>query len=135
MPGREPKPSSWFERSYPSGILSAFDRVQARDPQLRVFANEAYGDWLLLRRPELQGRLAFDIRFELIPRRRILQLVDVRRQVEGWRKVVAPYGLFVLKVGPDNLFAKGLLREKGARRLYRDRGLIVISRPVARYDG
>jgi hypothetical protein len=71
----------------------------------------------------------------LIPRRRILQLVDVRRQVEGWRKVVAPYGLFVLKVGPDSKFAKGLLREKGARRLYRGHGLIVISRPVARFDG
>jgi len=100
-----------------------------------VFSNEQYSNWLLLRRPELRGRIAFDIRFELIPRRRILQLVDVRRQVEGWRKVVAPYGLFVLKVGPDNLFAKGLLRENGARRLYRGHGLIVISRPVARYDG
>jgi hypothetical protein len=71
----------------------------------------------------------------LIPTKRIRQLIDVRRQVEGWRKVVAPYGLFVLKAGPDNLLAKGLLREEGARRLYRGHGLIVISRPVARYDG
>jgi hypothetical protein len=129
------KPSSWFERSYPPAALAAVGRAELAQPNVRVFSNEQYSNWLLLRRPELRGRIAFDIRFELIPRRRILQLVDVRRQVEGWRKVVAPYGLFVLKVGPDNLFAKGLLREKGARRLYRGHGLIVISRPVARYDG
>ena len=129
------KPSSWFERSYPPAALAAVGRAELAQPNVHVFSNEQYSNWLLLRRPELRGRIAFDIRFELIPRRRILQLVDVRRQVEGWRKVVAPYGLFVLKVGPDNLFAKGLLREKGARRLYRGHGLIVISRPVARYDG
>ena len=58
------KPESWFERSYPTGILTAFDRAQARNPQMRVYANETYGNWLLLRRPSLRGRLAFDIRVE-----------------------------------------------------------------------
>ena len=58
-----------------------------------------------------------------------------RRQVEGWPKVVAPYGLFVLSQDADRLFAKGLLREEGARRLYRGHGVMVISRPVTRYDG
>jgi hypothetical protein len=129
------KPSSWFERSYPPAALEAVERAEQAQPGVRVFSNEQYSDWLLLQRPELRGRIAFDIRFELIPRRRILQLVDVRRQVEGWRKVIAPYGLFVLKVGPDSRFASGLLREQGARRLYRGHGVIVISRNVARYDG
>jgi hypothetical protein len=128
------KPSSWLERSYPEAGLAAVTRAEQTQPGVRVFANEAYGDWLLLKNPELRGRLAYDIRFELIPKKRILQLIDVRRQVEGWRKVVAPYGLFVLKQGPDSLLAKGLLRDRRAHSVYRGHGLIVISRPVSGSD-
>jgi hypothetical protein len=123
------KPSSWFERSYPSGILSAFDRVQARDPQLRVFANETYGDWMLLRRPELRGRLAFDIRFELMSKKELQRLLGIRWRSDGWQQRVAPYNLFVLKKGPESRLASGLLRQPGARVEYRGQGAIVIFRP------
>ncbi len=126
------KPSTWFERNYPTGIVAAFDRVQARDPQMRVFANEMYGDWLLLRRPELRGRLAFDIRFELLSKKELRRLLDVRRRVAGWQGVVAPYSLFVLKKGPESPLAAALLRQPGARVEYRGHGAIVISRPADR---
>jgi hypothetical protein len=124
------KPTTWFERSYPSEALAAVQKAEYNQPRVRVFANEQYSNWLLLRRPELRGRIAFDIRFEIIPKRRIMQLVDVRRQVEGWQKVVASYGLFVLSTDADRLLAKGLRREAGARQLYHGHGVIVISRPV-----
>jgi hypothetical protein len=126
------KPSSWFERSYPAGILAAYDRVQTRDPQMRVFANEAYGDWLLLRRPELRGRLAFDIRFELLTKQELRRLIDVTSRIEGWQRVVAPYSLFVLSKEPDAKLVAGLLRQRGARLEYRGHGAIVISRPAER---
>lgn len=126
------KPSSWFEESYPRQILAAVERTAAADPSMRVWANEAYADWLLLRRPELQGRIAFDARFELASRTQIERLVDVRRTVEGWRRVVAPYGLFVLQKTDERLFARALLREPGARVEYRGHDAIVISRPLKR---
>jgi hypothetical protein len=122
------RPASWFERDYPDAILAAVQRAETANPDVRVFANEQYGDWLLLRRPELRGRLAFDIRFELFSRKQIEGLVALRRQVEGSRRIVAPYGLFVLKKGPDTLLANGLLREAGTRQLYRGAGAIVIFR-------
>jgi hypothetical protein len=128
------RPSSWLERDYPKQALDVVQRVGVAQPGVRVFANEQYSNWLLLKVPQLRGRLAFDIRFELVSKQQLKQLVDVRRQVEGWRKIVAPYGLFVLKQGPDSLLATGLLRDEGARRLYRGHGLIVISRPVRRSD-
>jgi hypothetical protein len=124
------KPSTWFERNYPSGILAAFDRAQARDPQLRVFANESYGDWLLLRRPAVRGRLAWDIRFELLSTSELQRLLKIRRRTDGWQRLVAPYGLFVLKKGPETKLASALLRRPGARVEYRGQGAIVISRPV-----
>jgi hypothetical protein len=126
------KPTSWFERSYPTGILTAFDRVQTRNPQMRVYSDETYGNWLLLRRPNLRGRLAFDIRFELLTKKQIKRMVDVRRQVDGWQRVVAPYSLFVLRKDWDGRLAAGLLRQPGARVEYRGHNAVVISRPVHR---
>jgi hypothetical protein len=104
---------------------------------VRVFASTQYSDWLLLRLPELRGRVAYDARFELIPTYRLRQLVDLRRQVVGWQDVVAPFGLFVLKDGPDdegNLI-RGLQRQEHARVLYRGNGAVVLSRPVERGPG
>jgi hypothetical protein len=121
------KPSSWFERSYPGGILAAVDRAEARDPSVRVFAHEAYGDWLLLRRPELGGRLAFDIRFELLAKQELQRLQHIRLLVEGWRRAVAPYGLFVLKKGSDSKLAKALLSKPGSRLEYRGHDAIVVA--------
>ncbi len=124
------KPSSWFTRGYPAGALTAVNRIAAQEPGVRVFANEQYGDWLLLNQPELRGRLAFDIRFELLSKKQLQTLVNARRRVEGWRQTLAPFGLFVLKKGPDTRLAAALLREPGAKLRYRGSGTIVIWRPV-----
>jgi hypothetical protein len=122
------KPASWFESGYPTGILTAYDGAHARDPNVRVFADEMYGDWLLLRRPEMRGHLAFDIRFELTTKQQLQQLLDVKRRVEGWQRVLAPYGLFVLKKGPDTKLANSLKRLPGMRVVFRGHDAIVISR-------
>jgi hypothetical protein len=121
---------SWLARYYPAQALAAVQQAERAAPGAQVFANEQYSDWLLLKRPELRGRIAFDIRFELVSKQQLLQLVNARRQVEGWQATVAPYGIFVLKKGPDDLLANGLVRQHGARQLYRGHGLVVISRPV-----
>jgi hypothetical protein len=85
---------------------------------------------MLLRRPDLRGRLAFDIRFELVSKKELQRVLKVRWRVEGWQRVVAPYSLFVLKNGPDSKLAASLLRQPGARVEYRGQGAIVISRPA-----
>jgi hypothetical protein len=130
LAGVAAKPSSWFERDYPSAALAAVTRAEATDPQVKVFADEQYSDWLLLRRPELRGRIAYDVRFELLSKSQLQGLVDIRRRVEGWQKAVAPYGLFVLKKSAEGSLAKDILREPGARLLYRGHSMIVISRPA-----
>ena len=131
------KPASWFERRYPEGALAAVQRAETAQPHVQVFASTQYSDWLLLRAPELRGRIAYDARFELLPTYRLRQLVDIRRQVEGWRNVIAPFGLFVLKDGTNDegSLIKGLLRQEHARVLYRGNGVVVLSRPVKRDVG
>jgi hypothetical protein len=128
------KPASWFEQRYPDGALAAVQRAEATQPRVQIFASTQYSDWLLLRLPDLRGRIAYDARFELLSTYRLRQLVDVRRQVEGWQNVIAPFGLFVLKDGADDegSLIKGLLRQEHARVLYRGNGAVVLSRPVKR---
>jgi hypothetical protein len=130
LAGVAAKPSSWFERDYPPGILAAVDRAEAANPQVRVFSDEQYSDWLLLRRPELRGRVAYDARFELLTKKQLQNIVDIRRRVEGWRAAVAPYGLFVLKKDAEGGMATSLLHQHGTRLLYRGQGVMVISKSV-----
>ena len=40
-------------------------RAETRDPGTRVWATDGTADWLLWRIPDLRGRIAFDVRFEL----------------------------------------------------------------------
>jgi hypothetical protein len=124
------KPATWFDRDYPTGVLTAFDRVQARDAGMKVFADEKYGDWLLVRRPALRGRLAYDIRFELGSKGELRRLLNVKQRVEGWQRTLAPYSLFVLSSDSEGKLAAALLLQPGARREFRGNGAIVISRPA-----
>jgi hypothetical protein len=132
LAGVAAKPASWFERDYPPAVLRAVARAEKTDPQVRLFTDEQYSDWLLLRRPELRGRIAYDVRFELLTKGQLQNLVDIRRRVEGWQKALAPYGLFVLKKDAEGALARALLRQPGAQLLYRGHGVIVVSRRVER---
>ena len=60
------------------------------------------------------------------------RMVDVRRQVAGWQRVVAPYSLFVLKRDLDGQLATALLKQPGARLEYRAHNAVVIWRPANR---
>ena len=40
-------------------------RTATRDPNVRLWATDGTADWLLWRIPDLRGRLAYDVRFEL----------------------------------------------------------------------
>ena len=41
-------------------------RAAARDPSLKVVSDAGYADWLVWKHPSLRGRIAFDVRFELL---------------------------------------------------------------------
>jgi hypothetical protein len=55
---------------------AASDRVEqlARNPSVRVFADDTYADWLLWAKPSLRGRIAYDARFELLTQEEVASL-------------------------------------------------------------
>jgi hypothetical protein len=94
----------------------------AAGPHGRVFSDDSHADWLLWERPELEGRVAYDVRFELFTRRQ-LQRLQAFRLPFGTRSPARGYRVFTFN------------RARDARRLggpkevvYRDSSFVVVAR-------
>ncbi len=58
-----------LESSWPTRAGDAIASAAARDPGLKVLSDAGYADWLVWHHPALRGRVAFDVRFELLDAR------------------------------------------------------------------
>ena len=118
---------SWFEDYWPNGPADAV-RANLR-PGDRVFAPDRFSDWLLWRLPELRGRVAYDVRFELYDRPFFDRLAAYNNE-EGrdWKSFADGYRI-VLVDETIRSHTKELLAEPGARAVYRGKELTVIARP------
>jgi hypothetical protein len=120
-------PSSWFERNFPRKAGDAVAAAAAADPTMKVFANERYADWLLLEHPRLSGRIAYDIRFELLTQRQLEGVYDfVYQRGTHWRRAAAGYGLLVLDSAHERDVIDSYERHSGARPVYRDEHVVVL---------
>jgi hypothetical protein len=121
-------PRSWFERGYTAKGGSALASAAAADPRALVFANERYADWLLFEHPELDSRIAYDVRFELLTQHQLRRVAGFRlEQGPDWLAVAGAYRLFVLDPVSDK-GAISILRSRGARVLFADKDLVVLER-------
>jgi hypothetical protein len=79
----------------------------------RIFAEDASADWLLWKLPSLRGRVAYDVRFELLTSSQISRLVAWDRLGPGWQRAVAGYRFVVA----DPKHVDALVARGGWRRL------------------
>jgi hypothetical protein len=130
------RPQSKFELSYQrTAVLDAVRSTTRANPAVRVLTDVRFADWLLWRDPSLRGRLANDIRFELLTRHQIDRLTHVFAVLGvDWKRGARGYRLIVLdrRVTPDA--AKGFQTEPGSRVLYNDGTRMVILRSVREAD-
>jgi hypothetical protein len=124
------RPSSSYEARYPPAAADAVARAAARDPEVAIYANEGYANWLLWREPQLRGRVAYDVRFELLTAERLTALFEFRNRIgDDWRRAADGFGIVVLDVGSEHLVERELLADEGTRRIYRDARVSVLVRP------
>ncbi|MGH3022173.1 MAG: GtrA family protein [Gaiellaceae bacterium] len=123
-------PSQAYESRWSEPALRAVAQVTDADPSARVYASERYADWLLWRKPELAGRVAYDVRFELYDDQQLEAIFNFRNRIgDDWRAAAAGYEVVVLdRVATPELEAP-LLDAPGARRLYADELVSVLYRP------
>ena len=98
-------------------------RQATRDPSVRLWATDGTADWLLWRIPDLRGRIAYDVRFELYDQRTLDRIVQYGDRTGNWRRIVDGYGVVVVD---ERGHLDALRREPGARVVYRDHDIAVV---------
>ena len=90
------RPDSWYDHLWPDRAAAAV-AAAARAPSTRVFASDGDADWLLWREPQLRGRIAFDIRFELNSAAQIRSLHRYFNRIgPHWQAAARGYKVIVL---------------------------------------
>lgn len=115
-------------RSYPQAVIETVRTQITSNPRLTVYADEKYADWLLWKLPAIEGRVAYDARFELLTPVQLKKIVTLRQQsAVDWQQAADGYRLLVLDTRSQPA-VRALSREAGAKVLYNANGVAVILR-------
>jgi hypothetical protein len=118
------RPASWYVSDWPEQRVEAV-RAATRDPAVRVWATDGTADWLLWRIPDLRGRLAYDVRFELYDRAALDRIVRYGRRQGDWRAAVDGYRVVVVD---HRAQLEALRAEPGAHVVHTDSEVAVVER-------
>jgi hypothetical protein len=119
------RPGSWLTSGWPDAPVEAV-RAATRDPAVRLYATDGTADWLLWRIPDLRGRLAYDVRFELYDEATLERIVRYdERRGPGWKTILDGYGIVIVD---DRGHLRALQGEPSARIAYRDDDVAVVTR-------
>ena len=120
---------TWFEEYWPPEAVEAV-RTEL-EPDDRLFAPDRFSDWMLFKIPELRGRIAYDVRFELYDDPFYNALQDYNFETgTNWKSFAHGYRL-VLVDETTKSHTADLLAEPGARVTYRDDEITLVVRPRA----
>jgi hypothetical protein len=119
------RPASWFAREWPEEQVAAV-RAATRSPDVRLYATDGTADWLLWRIPDLRGRIAYDVRFELYDRPALDAIARYGRRAQGWERIVDGYRVVLVD---ERAHLVGLER-RGAKALYGDDSIVVLTLPT-----
>ena len=127
-----PRGDGWYAKLWPH---HAAQLVAANARQLpattAIYPGDTHGDWLLWMEPSLRGRIAFDVRFELLNGREINAIRHFKSMKPDWLVALAGDRIVVLDTANSRSQIKALRAEPGARVLYEDATTIAIRRPRA----
>src|SRR6188472_596419 len=119
---------AFFEDYWPNGPADAV-REELR-PRDRVFVPDRFSDWLLWKIPELRGRIAYDVRFEIYDRRFFNRLANYNWEQGDWKAFADGYRIVVVDE-TNRSHTSDFLKEPGARVIYRNDEVTVIARAAS----
>jgi hypothetical protein len=124
------RPAATLELGYQRpAMLAAVQRATLADPSLKVLAEDRFADWLLWRDPALSGRIANDVRFELLSASQLTRLNAVFGVIgPNWKQGAQGYRVIVMDKQYVANAAQAFLHEAGSRVLYDDGVRLVILR-------
>ena len=120
---------SWRTRrrgTSPTGTSSASRRSARRRATVDAsLGDRRTADWLLWRIPELGGRIAYDVRFELYDQPTLDRIVDYQARRGDWKSVAKGYRVVIVD---DRAHLLGFRTEPDAKVVYRDNEIAIIAR-------
>ena len=123
------RPDSWFTAESPHAGGAAVAEFMAAHPQATLFADDRYADWLLWEHPQLVGRVAYDIRFELFT---LDQLNDLRayRRVTGadWNAAASDFTVVAFDPRDQSRAYTDAIKRSDLAVVYRDPMIVVAAR-------
>jgi hypothetical protein len=120
------RPASWYEAEFPRAAADAVEAEAARRPAATVYATERYADWLLWRLPALEGRLAYDARFELLEKDELEAIALFRASPLFLEDTLRRHEIVVLDQTTERRLMPEL--ERQAEELFRARRIVVAAR-------
>ena len=129
------RPERWFLRAWPSrAAVAVSSSLPARSST--VFPDDRYADWLLWEQPSLRGRVAYDVRFELMAPAQLARLVAFHRRTgDDWRRAARGADVLVFDPRDESAALKEILSERGARIVYRTPVIAVVRRARPQKEG
>lgn len=118
------RPASWFVSEWPEARVAAV-REATRDPGVRVWATDGTADWLLWRIPDLRGRIAYDVRFELYDEPTLDRIVRYGTRRSDWLRTLDGYRVVVVDSGRT---LRVLAAEPGAEVVLKDGTVAIVER-------
>jgi hypothetical protein len=119
-------PASWYDRQLPTEATAQLERTTS-DAGTTVFASETLADWLLWQEPSLRGRIAYDVRFELLSVRQLDRLSAYhRRSGPDWAAPTLPFPVIVLDRRVDSRLIEALRARAGVRTTFSDRRVVIL---------
>lgn len=123
------QPSSWSTSAWPAAAATQVAGIAATRPAATVFADARYADWLLWEQPQLAGRIAYDIRFELFSRQHFEQLVAYQSRTGGeWRRAIDGHDVLVVDQSGQPEVVRALRAGAAYEVAYWDDELAVLAR-------
>jgi hypothetical protein len=121
------RPGSYFVSEWPERHVAAV-RAATRDPSVKLLATDGTADWLLWRIPDLRGRVAYDVRFELYDQQTLDAIVRYGELRGNWRALVDGYDVVVVEGPKTSRRSQALLAEPGAKVVFADGALTLVAR-------
>ncbi len=143
------RPTSWFTSTYPTNSIPTLKAQIAKDPNVKIFADVRYADWLIWEDPRaFSGRIAYDTSLELLTTAQLNAIADpaaqpvavkapatkqmaakqmAAKQAAGRTNLLAPYGLWLL-YPVNRTLNREILKQPGVQTLVRDKQVIILTR-------
>jgi len=124
-------PASWYDRQLPTEATAQLER-STRGAGTTVFASETLADWLLWQEPSLRGRIAYDVRFELLSVGQLDRLSAYhRRSGQDWAAPTLPFRVIVLDRRVDSPLIGAMRTRAGVRTTFSDRRVVILRQAPA----